>query len=97
LGVGALPFAGLTRQVHLIARAEELGHLPDDLARDCRRLVRDRPVPRFADVAPDLSAAIKIAADPGPGTGPWDGTVSAAGCRSVCTDDIRMLYGMNTG
>ena len=65
LNVRAMPFAGLTRQVHLIARAEELGHLPEDLARDCRRLVRDRLVPRFAEVAPDLAGAIEIADEPG--------------------------------
>ncbi len=65
LEVRAMPFARLTRHVHLIARAEELGHLPEDLARDCRRLVRDRLLPRFATVAPDLTGAIEIAPDPG--------------------------------
>ncbi len=64
LDVAAMPFAGLTREVNLIARTGELGHLPDDLARDCRALVRDRLIPRFAEVAPGLHAAIEIAADP---------------------------------
>lgn len=64
LDVRKMPFAGLTRSVRLIARAEELGHLPEDLARDCRHLVRDRLVPRFAKVAPDLAGAIEIAEDP---------------------------------
>ena len=63
LEVRAMPFAGLTRTVNLIARAEELGHLPEDLARDCRRLVRDRLVPRFAEVAPGLDGAITVAED----------------------------------
>jgi DNA-binding transcriptional LysR family regulator len=63
LDVRPLPFAGLTRQVQLIARAGELGHLPADLARDCRALVRGRLIPRFADVAPGLPEAIEIAED----------------------------------
>ncbi|MGQ0564470.1 MAG: LysR substrate-binding domain-containing protein [Gemmobacter sp.] len=64
LAVRAMPFAGLTRDVHLIARAEELGHLPEVMARDCRRLVRDRLLPRFAEVAPDLVGSIVVAEEP---------------------------------
>lgn len=58
--VRALPFAGETRTVALVARTDELGHLPDDLARDCRALVRDVLVPRFAARAPDLADAIEV-------------------------------------
>ena len=58
-----LPFAGETRHIHLVARAEELGHLPEMLARDCRRLVREGLVPMFAKVAPDMPGAIHVAED----------------------------------
>lgn len=58
--VRALPFAGETRDVALVARAGELGHLPDDLARDCRALVREVLVPRFAALAPALPGAIEV-------------------------------------
>jgi DNA-binding transcriptional LysR family regulator len=58
-----LPFAGETRTVSLVARAGELGHLPDDLARDCRALVRDVLVPRFAARAPALAGAIEVQGD----------------------------------
>jgi DNA-binding transcriptional LysR family regulator len=56
-----LPFAGESRHVHLVARAEELGHLPEALARDCRRILRDVLVPRFAAIAPGFDAAIEVA------------------------------------
>jgi hypothetical protein len=58
-----LPFAGETRHVHLVARAEELGHLPEALARDCRRILRDVLVPRFAAIAPGFERAIEVAED----------------------------------
>jgi DNA-binding transcriptional LysR family regulator len=58
-----LPFAGETRSVHLVARAEELGHLPEALARDCRRILRDVLVPRFAAIAPGFGGAIEVAGD----------------------------------
>lgn len=60
LEVRALPFAGETRSVALVARLGELGHLPDDLARDCRALARDVLVPRFAALAPALAGAIAV-------------------------------------
>lgn len=63
LDVMPLPFAGETRRVHLIARNDELGSLPDDLARDCRALVRARVVPHFDRVAPALAGAIEVAED----------------------------------
>jgi DNA-binding transcriptional LysR family regulator len=58
-----LPFAGETRHIHLVARAEELGHLPEALARDCRRILRDVLVPRFAAIAPGFEGAITVAED----------------------------------
>lgn len=61
--VHALPFAGETRRVYLIARAQELGRLPEDLAQDCRALVQSRLVPRFDLIAPALAGAIEVAQD----------------------------------
>jgi DNA-binding transcriptional LysR family regulator len=58
-----LPFAHETRAVSLIARAGELGRLPEDLARDCRALVQGRLVPRLAELAPDLGQAIRVSTD----------------------------------
>lgn len=63
LDVLPLPFAGEVRRVHLIARVDELGRLPEDLARDCRTLIRSRIVPRFAQIAPLLAGAIEVADD----------------------------------
>lgn len=63
LDILPLPFAGETRHVHLVARAEELGHLPEALARDCRRILRDVLVPRFAAIAPGFETAIEVAED----------------------------------
>ncbi|MBN2630521.1 MAG: LysR family transcriptional regulator [Rhodobacteraceae bacterium] len=63
LDVLPLPFAGEARRVHLIARVNELGRLPEDLARDCRTLVRDRLVPRFDAIAPLLAGVIEVAAE----------------------------------
>ena len=57
------PFPALSRWVYLVARAEELGHLPEQLANDCRNLVRDRVVPRFAGVAPEMAGAIEVAGE----------------------------------
>ncbi|RGP37542.1 LysR family transcriptional regulator [Pseudotabrizicola alkalilacus] len=61
LEVMPLPFAGDVRRVHLIARVDELGRLPEELARDCRALIRSRLVPRFDAIAPTLAGAIEVA------------------------------------
>jgi DNA-binding transcriptional LysR family regulator len=61
LEIRALPFAGETREVVLLARTGELGRLPGDLARECRALVRARLVPRFDALAPQLAGAIQVA------------------------------------
>ncbi len=63
LDILPLPFAGETRLVHLVARRDELGHLPADLAHDCRQLVRDRLIPRFAAIAPAFADAITVIDD----------------------------------
>lgn len=55
-----LPFAGETRHVYLVARSEGLGRLPEQLARDCRRLVREKLVPAFAAIAPHMANAIDV-------------------------------------
>ena len=60
-----LPFASETRHIHLVARIDELGRLPQTLALDCRRIVREVLVPRFADIAPALSDAIQVTAKSG--------------------------------
>jgi DNA-binding transcriptional LysR family regulator len=58
-----LPFAGETRYVWLIARADELAGLPEELAADCRALVRERLIPRFQAYAPDLAGALEVMSD----------------------------------
>ncbi len=65
LDILALPFAGETRHVHLVARNEELGHLPAALARDCRQILREVLVPRFVALAPEIIGAIEVAEDDG--------------------------------
>jgi DNA-binding transcriptional LysR family regulator len=65
IDIRPLPFAGETRHIHLVARAEELGHLPEALARDCRRILREVLVPRFAAIAPEFDGAIEVAEDEG--------------------------------
>ena len=61
--VSALPFAGETRHIHLVARSDELSNLPVELARHCRTLVRERLLPRFVELAPDLPDAIQMLGD----------------------------------
>lgn len=56
-----LPFAGETRHIYLVARTEGLGRLPEQLAQDCRRLVREKLLPAFAAIAPDLAAGLEVA------------------------------------
>lgn len=61
LDILPLPFAGATRHVYLVARNEELGHMPEALARDCRRILRDVLVPNFVAIAPGFEGAIEVA------------------------------------
>jgi len=65
-----LPFAGESRHIYLVARAEGLGRLPELLARDCRRLVREKLVPAFAAIAPDMADAIQVTYDDEVSAGP---------------------------
>lgn len=61
LSVRPLPFAAVSRRIHLVARAEELGHLPDQLAQECRQMIRARLVPGFEALAPDMTGLIEVA------------------------------------
>lgn len=63
LDILPLPFAAVSRTVNLVARAGELGRLPDDLAQDCRRLIRDHIAPRFAAMAPAGVGRIEVLDD----------------------------------
>jgi len=55
-----LPFAGLSRQIYLISRTDELGALPETLAKQCRALLQQDAVPEFARLAPHISNAIEV-------------------------------------
>lgn len=55
-----LPFAGLSRQVYLIHRMDELGSLPEMLAKQCRVLLQQEAVQEFARMAPHMADSIKV-------------------------------------
>lgn len=55
-----LPFPGFSRQIHLTNRTDELGSLPEVLARQCRALLLDEIVPEFVRMAPKLADAIEV-------------------------------------
>jgi DNA-binding transcriptional LysR family regulator len=59
--VHPIPFGALSRRVHLIAHAGELGRLPERLARDCRHMLTERVIPRFAAIAPAIAREIDTA------------------------------------
>ena len=61
--IAPLPFAGFSRRISVVARTEGFGRLPDDIARECKRLARDTLLPGFATVAPALAGAIEVATD----------------------------------
>jgi DNA-binding transcriptional LysR family regulator len=63
LDILPLPFAAVSRNVYMVARAGELGRLPDDLAQDCRRLIRDHVAPRFAALVPEDVGRIEVLDD----------------------------------
>ena len=58
-----LPLPAISRQVWLIARPDELGRLPERLTNDRRRLVRAHVVPRFSEIAQNLSDAIRTVSE----------------------------------
>lgn len=60
IDIFALPFAGLSRQIYLINRTDELGTLPETLAKQCRDLLQRDAIPEFAGMAPHLADAIEI-------------------------------------
>ena len=58
-----MPFPALSRWVHLIARSDELGHLPGQLADDCRDILASEIVPRFTAIAPEMTGVIEVVAE----------------------------------
>ena len=58
--VHPLPFAALSRRIWLVARSDELGGLPQRLAEECRALIGERLVPRFAALAPQVKDALDV-------------------------------------
>ncbi|WP_376878189.1 LysR family transcriptional regulator [Albirhodobacter sp. R86504] len=58
-----LPFAGVSRQIYLISRMDELGSLPDLLAKQFRQLLQEEVVPDFEAAAPDLIDALEVSGD----------------------------------
>jgi DNA-binding transcriptional LysR family regulator len=61
--ISPLPFAGLSRQVYLISRIDELGTLPEILANEFRTLLRDEVLPEFEKTAPNISDALELNSD----------------------------------
>lgn len=60
IDIWPLPFAGLSRQVSLISRMDELGSLPQALAKQCRDLLRRDVLPEFSRLAPRLREPIEV-------------------------------------
>ncbi len=63
LDILPMPFPAVSRWIYLTARSEELGHLPEQLADDCRVLLAEHIVPRFAALAPGMAGAIEVVAE----------------------------------
>ncbi|WP_405401246.1 LysR family transcriptional regulator [Paracoccus sp. Ld10] len=55
-----LPFSGLSRQIYLINRTDELGTLPETLAKQFRALLQKDAVHEFARMAPHLADTIEV-------------------------------------
>jgi DNA-binding transcriptional LysR family regulator len=60
IDISPLPFAGVSRQIYLISRMEELGSLPALLATQFRRLLQDEVVPEFEKAAPRVFDALEV-------------------------------------
>ena len=60
LDVLRLPFPAMTRTLYLVARRDELGALPADLAALCRQLLSDRLLSPVVEMAPWLDDAFCI-------------------------------------
>ncbi|MEM7124300.1 MAG: LysR family transcriptional regulator [Pseudomonadota bacterium] len=63
LDVMPLPFSGFSRTISLIARRDELGKLPEKLARLCRQLIEERLRARFLEIAPWAEADFRMLGD----------------------------------
>jgi len=63
IDVSHVPFPAFSRQIYLIARTGELGDLPDQLAEDCRQLVKNQVVTRLASIVPHMAGAIEVISD----------------------------------
>jgi len=60
LDIKPLPFTGFYRTIYLVARAQELGLLPDQLATECRQIISELIVPRFAPLAGSSKEMIEV-------------------------------------
>jgi DNA-binding transcriptional LysR family regulator len=60
IDLSTLPFAGLSRQIYLINRVDELGSLPETLARQFRALLQQEAVREFARMAPHMTGSIEV-------------------------------------
>ena len=58
--VHPLPFASLSRRVHLISRTDELGAIPEILAKAFRTLLHNELLPEFVKTVPNIANAIEI-------------------------------------
>jgi DNA-binding transcriptional LysR family regulator len=56
----ALPKPGLTRNIVLVARQNELGQLPHRIGALCRRILRARYLPRAKELMPALADSLSI-------------------------------------
>lgn len=63
LDIHTMPFPAMSRTVQLIARSDELGAIPEQLAQHCRKLFAEKLVPRFNKLAPNFSGAIRVEAE----------------------------------
>ncbi|MEM8795017.1 MAG: LysR family transcriptional regulator [Pseudomonadota bacterium] len=58
-----LPFAGLSRHIYMVNRKDELGTLPNALAKKFRVLLNDVQLDKFVKLAPSQTNALTIASD----------------------------------
>jgi DNA-binding transcriptional LysR family regulator len=60
-----LPFAGLSRTIRLLARREEFGRLPQQLAEACRRLIANHTLPHAHALTPWTKEGFVVLGDDG--------------------------------
>ncbi len=60
-----LPFAGLNRTIRLLARREEFGRLPQQLAEICRRLIASHTLPQAHALTPWTDDGLVVLGDDG--------------------------------